>query len=154
MAATLFCIKPNVNPKWRKTVKFNNGIILPWVLCRYSWWVMRLQWLPGRDKWSLRYLWICLVCCTATTFFFIQPRGWLHRNGPSVHSTASRCGMFSCDKSIYFPRSLVQQDLRTEQARFIECTAINDVNFYSLLILLISAPMIYFMKDSLLERKN
>ena len=55
---------------------------------------------------------------------------------------------------LYTAQGLASQMDAAEQARFIECTAINDVNFYSLLILLISAPMIYFMKDSLLERKN
>ena len=55
---------------------------------------------------------------------------------------------------LYTAQGLASQMDAAEQARFIECTAINDVNFYSLLILLVSAPMIYFMRDRLLERKH
>lgn len=40
------------------------------------------------------------------------------------------------------------------QDRLIECTAINDVNFYSLLLLLACVPLIYFLKDHLLARKK
>lgn len=40
------------------------------------------------------------------------------------------------------------------QPQFVQCQVINEVNFYSLLILLVCVPFIYFMKERLLESKN
>ncbi|MGM9526231.1 MAG: DHA2 family efflux MFS transporter permease subunit [Peptococcaceae bacterium] len=54
----------------------------------------------------------------------------------------------------YTAQNMGAQLGQTDQLRLIECTAINDVNFYSLLILLICVPMIYFMKDQLLESQQ
>ena len=54
----------------------------------------------------------------------------------------------------YTAQNMGAQLGQAEQMRFIECTAINDVNFYSLLILLVCVPMIYFMKDQLLESQQ
>ncbi len=40
------------------------------------------------------------------------------------------------------------------QNRLIECVAINDVNFYSLLLLAACLPLVYFLKDHLLAQEN
>lgn len=40
------------------------------------------------------------------------------------------------------------------QDRLIECMAINDVNFYSLLLLAVCVPLIYFLKDKLLAQEE
>lgn len=61
---------------------------------------------------------------------------------------------------IYSNRMLLyaQEGLGAEnpavQNRVIECTAINDVNFYSLILLIACVPLIYFLKDELLNQKE
>lgn len=40
------------------------------------------------------------------------------------------------------------------QDRLIECMAINDINFYSLLLLAVCVPLIYFLKDKLLAQEE
>ena len=39
------------------------------------------------------------------------------------------------------------------QDRLIECMSINDVNFYSLILLVVCVPLIYFLKDKLLAQE-
>lgn len=41
-----------------------------------------------------------------------------------------------------------------DQSRIIECAAINDVNFYSLLLLVVCVPLIWFLKDELLAQTD
>lgn len=39
------------------------------------------------------------------------------------------------------------------QQQLIQANAISDINFYTMIIIIISLPMVYLLKDSILENK-
>ena len=54
---------------------------------------------------------------------------------------------------IYLNEQLAQELGTVEQMRQIQCTAINDITFYSWIILLICLPMAFLFKDEGMKKK-